>query len=545
MLKLDHTHDPYQNAALIQEYVETSTNEQAVRQAEQLLHDSPFVAPRRNPNLSRTLRSMISPLFLTNRDKHILPLTPAFVTPRDEIRPSWFGRLNHEFERLISDVETVDITDFGAVGDGQTDDTQAFIEALGDGHRQVHVPAGTYVVWGIRLPSYTILTGAGKGKTILKMHDDAPKGRRLVTNQNYLLGNHHLLVEKMTLDWNIKRIGDAKKSSTWGNHSSCLTYAHVTYGWVFDVEAVNPGLHCFDISTPYYNYNGDGARANLSSSFIWFDGLTGYGFGDDGITTHHSDHLFISNCFMHDPSGRAHAEGFSNSNGIEVDDGSRDVWLFNNATSRCFGGLEIKAHATSSAASTVKIVGHLSIDDHRAFNFRHIGHHQATDPTSQTAYNIIATRLIAQTPKYTELYANSKPRALVVSAYRNVVIHDFTVLGDPYYDYQEQPMIGIQYKARNVTISQLKMSGFRQAKTDIQIFGGENGAEDVRLRDIRIEDSAKHGITIGPDITRVKLTNVALKGDGTVGLNAKSEPEMERFIATGFKVPIRAQSTQV
>ncbi|WP_313350137.1 hypothetical protein [Exiguobacterium sp.] len=152
--------------------------------------------------------------------------------------------------------------------------------------------------------------------------------------------------------------------------------------------------------------------------------------------------------------------------------------------------------------------------------------------------------MIAQTPQYTELYTNSKPRALVVSAYRNVVIHDFTVLGDPYYDYQEQPMIGIQYKARNVTISQLKMSGFRHAKTDVQIFGGENRAEDVRLRDIRIEDSAKHGITIGPDINRVKLTNVALKGDGTVGLNAKSEPEMERFIATGFKVPIRAQSTQ-
>lgn len=40
MLKLDHTHDPYQNAALIQEYVETSSNEQAVRQAERLLHDS-------------------------------------------------------------------------------------------------------------------------------------------------------------------------------------------------------------------------------------------------------------------------------------------------------------------------------------------------------------------------------------------------------------------------------------------------------------------------------------------------------------------------
>ncbi|MCT4793455.1 MULTISPECIES: glycosyl hydrolase family 28-related protein [Exiguobacterium] len=543
MLNLDHTHDPYQNGQLIAEYTETKSNQEAVFRAEQLMKDSSFVAPRRTPHPSRYLRSLISPLFLTDRDKHILPLTKAFVSEQDEVRPSWFGRLTYEFEQLISNVEKVDVKDYGAVGDGVTDDTLAFKEALADGHRQVHVPAGTYLVRGIRLPSYTILTGDGKGQTILKLHDAAPKGRRLITNQNYLLGNHHLLVERMTLDWNIERIGDAKKSSTWGNHSSCLTYAHVTYGWVFDVDAVNPGLHCFDISTPYYNYNGDGARANLSSSFIWFDGLTGSGFGDDGITTHHSDHLFISNCFMHDPSGRAHAAGFSNSNGIEIDDGSRDVWLFNNATTRCFGGLEIKAHATSSAASTVKIVGHLSVDDHRSFNFRHIGHHQATDPTSQTAYNIIATRLIAQTPLYTPLYQNSKPRALIVSAYRNVVIHDFTVLGDPYYDYQEQPMIGIQYKARNVTLSQVKMSGFRQAKTDIQVFGGDNRAEDVRLIDVRIEDSAKHGITIGPNIEHVRLTNVAIKGDGTVGLNAKSEPELERFIATGYKVPVRTHAT--
>lgn len=544
MLTLDPHHDPKDNARLIAEHVESASNREAITAAEAIMQNSAWVEPLRDQTLGRILRAKISPLFLTDRSKHILPFTPAFVGADDAVRPSWFGRLKYALEQLRGHVETVDVRDFGAKGDGVTDDTLAFKDALGDGHRQVIVPEGVYVVRGIRLPSWSILTGAGKGKTIITFHPDTPKGRRLITNDSYTLGNSHLLVEKLTLDWNVERLGEAKKSCTWGTHSSCLTYARVTFGFAFDVEARNPGLHGFDVTTPFYNYNGDGARAAGSSSFVWFDGLTGYGFGDDGITTHHSDHLYISNCYMHDPSGRAHKSGFSNSNGIEIDDGSRDVWLFNNATARCFGGVEVKAHATSSAASTVKIVGHLSAGDHRSFNFRHIGHHHATDPTSQTAYNIIATRLVSIAPQYTPLYANSKPRALIVSAYRNVVVHDFTVVGDPDYDYRDEPVIGIQYKARNVTLSHVRMNGFRTAKCDIRVFGGDNRADHVCLDHVQIENSAKHGITIGPAIESVRLANVSLKGDGMIGLNATSEPALERFVAQGFKTAIRATKTE-
>lgn len=69
MLRLDETHDPYQNGQLIAEYTETKSNKEAVLRAEQLMNDSPFVAPRRTTHPSRYLRSLISPLFLTDRDR--------------------------------------------------------------------------------------------------------------------------------------------------------------------------------------------------------------------------------------------------------------------------------------------------------------------------------------------------------------------------------------------------------------------------------------------------------------------------------------------
>jgi hypothetical protein len=55
----------------------------------------------------------------------------------------------------------VNVTEFGAKGDGVTDDTSAIRRALADS-AEVHFPAGVYVVTdGIDLPPSAILTGAG------------------------------------------------------------------------------------------------------------------------------------------------------------------------------------------------------------------------------------------------------------------------------------------------------------------------------------------------------------------------------------------------
>nr|WP_100403967.1 glycosyl hydrolase family 28-related protein [Bacillus sp. FJAT-42315] len=459
------------------------------------------------------------------------------VDEQGMVSPDWKGRLEQQFRQLQKNVRQVQVTEFGAVGDGKTDCTKAFQRAIGNGKVKVIIPAGTYIVKGLQLPSWTWLVGEGKGKTILKLHPGASKSSWVVTNSDHKKGNHHLFVEEMSLDWHVERLGEVEKTSVGGNRASCLTYANVTYGWVKNVEAINPGLHCFDVSSTLYNYSGDGYRARGGSKYIWLDGLNGYGFGDDGITTHHSDYIWISNSHMCDPSGKAHKQGYSNSNGIEVDDGSQNVLLVNNSTARCFGGVEVKAHHNSSAATNVHIVGHLSMNDNRSFNFRHIGHHQKQDPESKTAYNITASRIVAIAPVRTDLYRDSHPRALVVSAYKNVVINQFRVIGDPEYDYQNQPVIAVQYRSRNVLLNHVNIQGFQTAGSDIKIFGGEQRADDVQIRRIYMKNSAANALTVGPDIQRILIHHViALHVNGVCGCHlASPNVDMKNITATGYK----------
>ncbi|MGG1676166.1 glycosyl hydrolase family 28-related protein [Neobacillus sp. NRS-1170] len=506
MLDLDKSHDPKKNADILANFVESPAT--AVRETVTLFEQirKKVLPTQKVPNKSFSFAGAFFRLF-SKPTIHCEP-SKLFVKSAGQVYPEWMELLHKEFASLEKNlVNEVNVIDYGAVGDGKTDCTAAFQKAIGKGRVKVMVPPGIFITKGIRLPSWTSLFGAGKGVTTIKLHDDAPKGTRLITNANHWLGNHHLFVGSLSLEWNVERLGASPKTSTWGNHSSCLTYANVTYGWVKDVEAINPGLHCFDISSTLYNYAGDGFRARGRSKYVWLDNLNGYGFGDDGITTHHSDYIFISNSHMCDPSGRAHQKGFSNSNGFEIDDGSQNVLLVNNSSSRCFGGVEIKAHENSSAASNVQIVGHISVNDNRSYNFRHIGHHKSTDAESKTAFNIIGVNLVCAAPIFSDLYKDSTPRGLVVSAYKNVVINQFTLIGDPDYDYKGNPVIAIQYRARNVFLKNVVMRDFKKAGAGIKVFGGENRADSVRFCDVEIENSSPKSIDVGAGIQDIKIEN--------------------------------------
>jgi hypothetical protein len=549
MIHLDRNHDPKKNSQIIFDITGKSLDiEELVKDTNALFLEaskdySPFIARKTTAiyswltNFRATLRKIVQTKSAFDEAEHY----ETIVDQNGNVYPEWMELLNEEYNRLVKEIDReVHIEDYGAVGDGITDCTEAFRLALGNGRVKVYIPEGVFVTKGIKLPSWTILAGAGKGKTIIKLHNSAPKGNRLVTNRNHRTGNRNIYVKGMTLDWNVERLGNVDKTSTWGNHSSCLLYANVKYGWVKDVEGVNPGLHCFDISSPLYNYYGDGYRARGGSEFIWMDKLSGYGFGDDGITTHHSDNIFISNCHMSDPSGRAHKKGFSNSNGIEIDDGSRNVWLLNNSSARCFGGVEIKAHHTSSAANNIVIIGHISVNDNRSYNFRHIGHHKENDPESKTAINIRAANLVSVNPIHTDLYANSSPRAMVVSAYKNVAVNHFTVIGDPSYDYGGEPVIAIQYRSRNVILKNVHVSGFTSAGNDLKVFGGSNHADNVKIRNITVRHSAPKAIHIGKEIENVaveKMYAEAVNGGAAVDVAVKNA-RLADIHAKGFKTTV-------
>lgn len=442
-------------------YVDKEQKRQAIQETEKL-----FRSLNSLPKRKRNWQDLLYLPLLTKPKTDYTVSPPVTVDESGLISPYWKGLFTQAMKEL-AELEQVSVTDFGAIGDGQTDCTEAFQMAIGNGRRRVFVPEGVFRTRGLKLPSYTVLIGAGTEETVLLLTDGAPKKERLITNQDYRRGNHHIEIAHLTLDWNVERLSKEECTSAGGTTSSGITLAHVQFAQIKKVKIINPGLHGVDITSIRYNYFGDGRRSVLGSRFVWVDEMEVIGFGDDGITTHHSDDLLITNSYLHHPSGRAHKTGFSNSNGIEVDDGSQHVVLANNRTAFCFGGVEIKAHETSSAASDTQIIGHYSYHDNRSYNFRHIGHHQGEDTQSQSAYGIRATYLVADSPQYTDLYLKSTPRALVVSAYQRVAIQSFFAQAGQ--DEQDPIAISIQYRANQVKLRKVTLEGYGRSKKALRI----------------------------------------------------------------------------
>ncbi|OMP66091.1 pectate lyase family protein [Domibacillus epiphyticus] len=493
-MQLNKQHHPYDNAELIESYFKGGQPlKEAVMETDKLFFQSAekWVPDTKKKSFFSRIKSIWTKTDEMLHMHHTL-------TDGKNVYPDWKDKLDREW----------DVLQQKAVKDVYVKPGDDIAAALSGGERTVYFDEGIYIVDELHVPSFTILKGAGPGKTIIKLRDTASKRSFCITNENHVNGNSHISIEDLTMDWNIERLHPDEKSSSGNNRSSCLTYAYVEFGWVKNCEALNPGLHCFDISSTLYDYSGDGHRARGGSRYIWIDGCTGSGFGDDGVTTHHSDYVMISNCFMHDPSGRSHQKGFSNSNGFEADDGSRYVWLIHNASARCFGGIEIKAHATSSAAANVHIIGHLSVNDNRSYNFRHIGHHSASDPESKTARFITATKIISIHPIYTDLYVGSNPRALTISAYRHVVINGLRAIGDPDYDYKGLPVAGIQYKSKHVHVQNIVMEDFHTAGSALKVFGGAQKADDVSIRGATFKNCGKTPVYIGKDVKSGHAKNV-------------------------------------
>ena len=333
-----------------------------------------------------------------------------------------YNILNKKIERIIN------VNDYGADPTGQTDSTEAFKKAFANGGRHIHMTEGTYIVNGLKLPSNTILSGEGEEQTTIKLSDNAENAAIVVTNLDMNGVAENIGVEGFTVDGNRTRQNGVLKAAG-GSLSSGVRLAGVKNGYVKNIKTKDTLLHGIDVTyaSDEYSYAGDGVRVSehLESKYIWIDNCETTGFGDDGITTHHSRYLRITNCYSHHPF-----KGGGNNNGIEVDDGSQYVYLDNNITEENFGGLEIKGHEPTSAASHVFVASHMSIKDNRSYNIRHIGHHIASDVQSKTAYDVMLSNCTAVTPYKNEVYPGSTPRAMVISAYRNVQINNFTAIGD-------------------------------------------------------------------------------------------------------------------
>ncbi|OBS85368.1 peptidase G2 autoproteolytic cleavage domain-containing protein [Bacillus pumilus] len=479
--------------------------------SEQIKHGL-FTVANRIDNVWARLTNLV----LNHDGKDVKEVVDIRVATDASIHKTAKDRLDYEFAKIDKRFKReVHVDDFGAVPDGKTDSTEAFKKAFGNGRVRVKASAGVYIVRGIRIPSNSALIGQGKGITTFKLHEDAPASTILLTNKDHS-GNKNIYVDGFSLDWNRDRQGGMR--ATGGIASSALTFAKVHFGWVKNVQSINPGLHGFDFTAPSYNISGsnytkDGCR------YVWVENCEASGYGDDGITTHYSEYIFIDRCHCSNPSGKAHKEGTANSNGIEIDDGSRNVWVNGSYTSGNIRGVEVKAHAQWPAAQNVHVSDHVSYRDVRSYDARHIGHHSASDPQSTTARDVSFTNCVSIEPVFNDMYKGLSPRALVVSAYHRVKVTNFTAIGNPSYDYKGNPVVAIQYKSRRVDINGLTVTGFKRASHDVRVFGGPQRADDVTITNFNIENSAPIGIGIGGRVYSVKLmAGNLIHSNGNIGV---------------------------
>ncbi|WP_204190629.1 MULTISPECIES: peptidase G2 autoproteolytic cleavage domain-containing protein [unclassified Staphylococcus] len=471
-----------------------------------------------------------------------------------------YNKLNSKIERIRN------VNDFGADPTGQKDSTEAFKQAFGNGGQHIHMTEGLYIVDGLELPSNTILSGEGKDVTILKLSDTSQRHKTVVTNKDLDGTAHNIYLKDFTTDNNKNRFkGETNTSGgitypyptpyekryvSGGSLASGIRFAGVTNGQAENIKSIDAMLHGFDITYASDSYSdaGDGVRVreDLESKFVRINNCESIGFGDDGITTHHSRYLTITNNISHHPKNY-----HGNSNGIEVDDGSQYVFLEGNYTYRNHVGLEIKAHATTSAPNGVFVNSHHSNEDTRSYVLRHIGHHRAaTDSKTKTASNVVLNNCVAMNPTRTDVYPGWTTRALTISAYRNVSVNNFTAISNGTAD-AGNPAIVVQFMAENIQLNNINVSGFKSASADIKVIGGVNRPKKITMSNINIRNSSNNiGIAGGAKVYDIKILGANLIGNGQgnaiemynraqhiVGVTAEGYTNGAKIIDKLYKVP--------
>lgn len=487
--------------------------------ATQIYHDGHSVG-----NFIDVFRNRLKAQIIGANGDGIAELTDARVSVDGTRFDLASERLEYDFKNMVDQIEENynnvnkivkrirNVNDFGGDPTGVKDSTTAFVKAFENGLTHVHMTEGTYKVKGLKLPSNTILSGEGKGVTTIRMADEAPQENCVVTNRDIDGTANNIVIKDMTINGNKFRQDGALKPAG-GSRSSNLRFAGVTNGYAYNIESVDSLLHGIDVTyaSEDYFYEGDGIRVNeqLESKFIHIDNCEATGFGDDGITTHHSRHLNITNNYCHEPS-----TGSGNNNGIEIDDGTQFTMLNGNTTKLNYGGLEIKAHGNSSAPSGVFVNNHLSIEDTRSYNIRHIGHHRkATDVKSKTAKDVVLNNVTAVTPYYNGIFENTTPRAMVISAYDGVLVNNLTCIGDGRF-MTNQAVVAIQYMSENIVINNVNISGFKNSLADLKVYG-DGVVKNVKFSNVNIHNSSvNRGIAGGSSVEGFGIYNCNLSGSG-------------------------------
>lgn len=349
------------------------------------------------------------------------------------------------FQDKMRDI--VSVKDFGVKGDG-SDETVNLRKAFSSG-RVVYFPK-TSAFYGhtqhLGLGNNTHIIG--EDGVILKMLDGSDQvfhsivsanamslDARLADDSNvdFLIDGYieNSSIRNMIIDANAQ---NRPKTYTDREQGTGIEFHTVKNCDIENVIVKNAPQHCFNVRAGTGSFEkGYDYVAKYPSSNVRLTDCKAYNqLYDDGITTHDSEYIWIDRCETWLTRNYENPSIPAVSNGIEVDDGSRYVWVTDCYSNGGFGGFQAKGHDNTPPAHHVWFRECVAENNHQAFIISAVNSPSTSfDSDYATVHHIYLDKCTA---KNTYAFSNSvafAAEAHYIQLYncRSVVITDFQVIG--------------------------------------------------------------------------------------------------------------------
>ena len=458
----------------------------------------------------------------------------------------------------MEDRAPVSIEDFGA-DTGADDNWQAITDAMAAaaGERPVLIPEGVWFLRDtLRPPSNTVLMGRG-WQSVLKMRGDVGREKSLVVTGDMADTREHIRVQDLMLDFNQDRWGITGASIDYERDSnqSCLVVSSTKYCWVERVKAVWARKHGINISGSD-NVRGDDDPFSYSafpSRFVWVTDCLGQFAGDDCITTHMVSDVWITRCVAKD----AQADFVGNSNGIEIDDGSRNIWVTDCTVYRCNYGFETKGHFDTPAPYNVYFSGtNTAVNCNASFNVRHTGF-QSGEPISATARNVYCDTIKSVAPRQANPKFSAVVRHVRITSYENVHIKTLIMTdGSEDLDAQEilpqdtltGNMCWLFGNAKNIRIDDVFLKGVPNADKGIYVTASFGGG--VYIGHLTVRDGPVEALHFFTEVTPAWVMSFDIEGSGqqngirlSGGISASNFKYVGPGVSSGYSTAVLWNST--